>query len=125
MKTISVVVLLALAACGSVENPAAPGPAPGLLEVRGVEVAVLASFPAQAVATVEGQFPSVCTAVDGIRIHHQERTVEVTITTVSTATICIAIGPGPVKVPVYLGYLGPGKGEYVLRVNGFESRFKI
>ncbi|MBI3932110.1 MAG: hypothetical protein HY317_01720 [Acidobacteria bacterium] len=126
MKTVRIVVLLALAlaACGSVENPAAPGPQRGLLEVRGVEVAILESFPTQVIANVEGQFPTVCTAVDEIRVRRRERVVEVTITTVSTATTCILLYPPPVNVPVHLGYFGE-TGEYVLRVNGFETRFKI
>ena len=115
---------LSLAACGSVKNPAAPGPTRGLLEVVGVDVAILESYPPQAVANVEGQLPTVCTAIDEIRVRRQERLVEVTITTVGTAEVCILLLPPPVKVPVHLGYFAE-PGEYVLRVNGFEGRFKI
>lgn len=115
---------LSLVACGSVEAPTPPGPIRGLLEVLGVEVAILESFPPQAVATVEGKLPTVCTDIEEVRVRREKRLVEVTISTISTAQACILILPPPVKVPVHLGFFDE-PGEYVLRVNGFERRFRI
>lgn len=114
-RLVFVVLALSLAACGSLENPAVPRPTRGLLEVLGVEVANLESYPPQAVAQIEGQLPTVCTAIDAIHVRRLDRVVE---------EACIAVAPPPVKVPVNLGYFVE-TGEYVLRVNGFERRFSI
>ncbi len=114
---------LALLACGA-DSPTGPGPTRGMLRVEAVDVAILESSPPQAIAHVTGQLPNVCTAVAEVKLRRDARVIEVTITTVSTAEVCILLYPPPLEVPVHLGYVSE-PGEYVLRVNGFETKFKV
>jgi hypothetical protein len=122
-KLVVILSALALLACGA-ESPAGPSPTRGMLRVEGVDVTILESFPPQAVAHVTGQLPNVCTAVAEVKVRRDGRVIEVTITTVSTAEVCILLFPPPLEVPVHLGYVSE-PGEYVVRVNGFETKFKI
>lgn len=114
---------LSLAACGS-QSPSGPSPSRGLLQVSEAEVAILESEPPQAVATVHGQLPSVCTVVEEVRVRREGRVVDVTITTRTTAEVCILLLPPPVRLPVHLGFFQE-PGDYLLRVNGLERRFRI
>jgi hypothetical protein len=125
--SLPLVALLLGAACASDGNPSGPGRVPPpveLLQVVGVSAVIAESFPAQVTLDVTGQFPNVCTAVDGVTQTRSGNRVEVHIRTRSTSEICILIYPEPtlVRVPLQGGF---APGDYVVRVNGFETRFRI
>jgi hypothetical protein len=96
----------------------------GQLRVTAVDVVVRESFPVQVDAHITGEVPNVCTSVDSIHQRRHGRTITMTIATRSESEACILILPPPVELSVPLA--GPfDGGEYLLRVNDFEQRFRI
>lgn len=113
--------LAAVVGCDSVDGPAL---VPGTLPVEAVEVVVLESFPYQLRAQVRGYLPDGCTRIDQISQAREGNVITVTITTLRERdAICIQrIEPFDRTIPLEGGYL---PGEYVLRVNGLERRFRL
>jgi len=115
------VLLAAVVGCHSVGGPAL---VPGTLPVEAVDVVVLESFPYQLRAQVRGYLPDGCTRLDQISQGRAGSVITVTITTLRERdAICIQrIEVVERTIPLEGGYL---PGEYVLRVNGVERRFRL
>jgi len=116
--------LLALALAGSAcENPnTAFEVVP--LRVESVEVVVLGSSPFQIEAVVVGTLPTACSTIDTVSQRREGNVVEVTVLArTQRGQACIAVLKGVTERVRLDGTFTPG--EYVLRANGVESRFRV
>jgi len=116
--------LLALALAGSAcENPnAAFDIVP--LRVDRVEVVVLESSPPQIEAVVVGTLPTACSTIDAVSQRREGNVVEVTVLArTRREQVCILVLRQATERVRLEGTFAPG--EYVLRVNGVESRFRV
>jgi inhibitor of cysteine peptidase len=110
--------------CGSdATSGLRPNTPAALLQVVDVEVAVLESFPPQVVANVKGKGPEGCTVVDLVQQARRGNTVEVTITTARAGEFCTQVVIDIEHAVRLEGGFAPG--EYLLRVNGVERRFRV
>lgn len=118
---LGIVLASGLVACTSVENPTL---VPGTLPIEGVDVVVLESFPYQLRAQVRGYLPDGCTRLDQVTQSRDGNVITVSITTLRERDAqCIQrIEPVSQTIALEGGYL---PGEYVLRVNGVERRFRL
>lgn len=116
--------LLALALAGSAcDNPSAAFDVVPL-QVNRVEVAILESFPAQAEVVVMGTLPTACSSIDSIDQRRDGNVVEVKVLArTRREQVCILVLKGITERVRLQGTFAPG--EYVLRVNGVESRFRV
>jgi inhibitor of cysteine peptidase len=110
-----------LMSCDSVESPSL---VPGTLPVETVDVVVLESFPYQLRAQVRGYLPDGCTWLDRVSQTRDGNVISVTITTLRERdAICIQRIEVVNRTIALEGTYLPG--EYVLRVNGVERRFRL
>jgi hypothetical protein len=94
------------------------------LRVEHVEVAVLESSPLQIEAVVVGTLPTACSTIDGVSQRREGNVVEVTVLArTRRQQVCIAVLRGVTQRVRLDGTFPPG--EYVLRANGVESRFRV
>jgi inhibitor of cysteine peptidase len=118
---LAVVFAASLVACDSVEGPTF---VPGTLAIEHVDVVVLESFPYQLRAQVRGYLPDGCTRLDRVSQTRDGNVINVTITTVRERdAICIQRIEVVNRTIALEGSYLPG--EYVLRVNGVEQRFRL
>ena len=123
---ILIMVVLALAACGSsVDNDTPVGPGkPGLLQVDNIEIQIAESFPPQVRVQVSGTLPDGCTSLSEIRQEREDNTITVTMTTWRlTDAMCIQVIEPVVETIQLQGDFPPG--EYIVRVNDVEQTFWI
>lgn len=112
------------AGCGTgATSGIGPPPPMALLQVVAVDVVVLESFPPQIVAHVKGKGPEACTVVDAVQQVRRGNTIEVTISTARAGEICAQVVIDIEHSVRLEGSFAPG--EYLLRVNGVERRFRI
>lgn len=118
---LAVVLAAGLTACDSVESPTF---VTGTLRVEAVDIVVLESFPYQLRAQVRGYLPDGCTRLDQVSQTRDGNVIDVTITTVRERdAICIQrLEVVNRTIALEGGYL---PGDYVLRVNGVERRFRL
>lgn len=111
--------------CGGAGHPTRPShPVTyGLLQVETVEVLVAESLPPRVSLRVRGILGDGCTSLDGVRQRRDGNAFTVTIATVRRGAVCIQIAQF-VEVPVVLAGPFP-PGDYLVRVNGVEARFRI
>ena len=118
-------VFLALAAgLTGCDSPSAPSLVSGTLPIESVEVVVLESFPYQLRAQVRGYLPDGCTRLDQVRQSREGNVITVTITTLRERdAICILLIEIVERNIALEGTYLPG--DYLLRVNGLERRFRL
>ena len=118
---LAVAVVAALTGCGS---PSQHSFVPGTLPIEAVDIVVLESFPYQLRAHVRGYLPDGCTRLDQVRQSREGNVITVTITTLRERdAICILrIEIVERNIALEGSYL---PGDYVLRVNGVERRFRL
>jgi inhibitor of cysteine peptidase len=116
--------LLALALAGSACQ--SPNTAEEIvpLRVEKVDVLVLESFPPQIDAVVIGTLPTACSSIESVSQKRDGNTIEVTIATrTDREVVCILVLK---QVTERVRLQGPfPAGEYVVRVNGVETRFRV
>ena len=94
------------------------------LRVNTVEVRVLESFPVQVQAVIMGTLPTACSTIDSIVQRRDGNVVEVTVMArTERERFCILSLKGVTETVRLDGAFPPG--EYVLRANGVESRFRV
>jgi hypothetical protein len=114
-------VLIGLLALGCSYRPTAPGG--GLLTVTNIDVRIAESFPPQVFASVRGELPDPCHAIDEVTQERRDDVITVAITLRRSDAVCPAVIV-PVERTVRLEGPLPA-GSYVLRVNGLETRFRL
>ena len=121
MRRFLVLAALALAAgCGTSETAVEIVP----LRVDRVDVLVLESFPPMIHAVVTGTLPTACSSIDEVTQTRTGNVIEVTITTrTDRDVVCILVLKEVTERVRLDGTFPPG--QYVLRVNGVESRFLV
>ena len=120
-RTLAVILAAGLTSC---DSASAPSLVPGTLPIESVEVVVLESFPYQLRAQVRGYLPDGCTRLDQVRQSREGNVITVTITTLRERdAICIlSIEIVERNIALEGSYL---PGDYVLRVNDVERRFRL
>jgi inhibitor of cysteine peptidase len=94
------------------------------LRIEDVDVLVLESFPVQIMAVVTGTLPTACSSIESVSQTRQGNVVEVTITTrTERDQVCIQVIKQITERIRLEGGFPPG--DYVLRVNGLETRFRV
>jgi inhibitor of cysteine peptidase len=94
------------------------------LAVNTVEVRVLESFPVQVQAVIMGTLPTACSTVDSIAQRRDGNVVEITVMArTRREQFCILSLKGVTETVRLDGAFPPG--EYLLRANGVESRFRV
>jgi inhibitor of cysteine peptidase len=94
------------------------------LSVNETDVLLLESFPVQVEAVVKGTLPSACSTVDEVSQRREGNLVEVTVLTrTRRGQVCIASLKGVTERVRLQGGFPPG--DYLLRVNGKETRFQV
>jgi len=116
---LAVVFAAGLVSCDSVESPTFVA---GTLAIEAVDVVVLESFPYQLRAQVRGYLPDGCTRLDQVSQTRDGNVITVTITTVRERDAIQRIELVNRTIALEGSYL---PGEYVLRVNGVERRFRL
>lgn len=115
--------LLALAACGA--QPAQqtqPNTRPA--EISAIQVEILESMPAQAVAVIEGGLGDGCTTLGEITQRREGNTITITVPAVhSGAEICTMVYQIFTERVQLEGSFEPG--DYKVIVNGVERSFSV
>jgi len=121
MRRILILPALVLAsACGSADTAVEIVP----LRVDRVDVLVLESLPPMIHAVVTGTLPTACSSIESVTQARTGNVIEVTITTRTDPDVVCVLVVKEVTERVRLeGSFPPG--QYVLRVNGVESRFQV
>src|SRR5262245_15472841 len=121
MRRQFVLPLLALAtACASSDTTVEIVP----LRVDKVDVLVLESFPPMVHAVVTGTLPTACSSIESVSQRREGNLIEVTITAqTAREVICIQVIKEVTERVRLDGAFPPG--QYILRVNGVESRFQV
>ena len=101
-----------------------PGAGADLLDVTGVDVLLLESFPVQVRAVVAGYFPDSCTELGSVTQERQDATIRVTITTTRPPdAVCAQVITEIEEIVPLEGEFPPG--EYTLIVNEFTTTFTV
>jgi hypothetical protein len=121
MRRFLILPVLALAAaCASSDTAVEVVP----LRVERVDVLVLESFPPMVHAVVTGTLPTACSSIESVTQTRTGNVIEVTITARTEREVVCILVLKEVTERVRLEGNFPS-GQYVLRVNGVESRFQV
>jgi hypothetical protein len=95
----------------------------GLLQVDRLDVLVSSSVPARVSVRVHGVVGDGCTSLDSIAQRRDGSTVTVTITTLRRGEVCTQVAQLFDQTLTLEGEFAPG--DYLVRVNGIEARFRV